>query len=321
MIGCPPDEPTLQQFIASIEVTPPRPHHSSLLSVVEKMLSGCAFSYATTRGGWYRPGGVIQPDGARLSDDVEGWLESELDVCGGDMDALLEKYAGRDLLVTRMAGQTHYLVAPIGNRAEEFIQLEIEEQQELVDRVLFDAEARAADIQEVLEPFDPVYVEPRPLGPSRYKFRRMTDMRQVLARQMAPIGGISPLGRFMAEWDSSRAASRGHFCNHWIVAVREHQDRYHNPVLNALPFSLHARKLKYFHWHPEQHETELADQINGFDRAAGYPSAWYFHMVAGTLTPKSIAYSLAQDLKNGFRYLAERDIELLEHWLDNSYSV
>jgi hypothetical protein len=321
MIGCPPDEPTLQHFIAEIGATPPRPHHSALLAAASRLVPSCDFRYALTRGGWYRLGGVIRPDGTRLADDLESWAESELDVCDGDMEALLDRHADDGLLATRLSGLTHYFVAPFGPEAADFIQLEIEELQELLDRQLIDPEHPPTDLPELTDPLTPKAVEPHPVGRPRYHFRRITDMRRAVARQAAPIGGLSPLARFMAEWEHSSAGTRSHFCEHWIVAVREHQDRYRNTVMSASPISLHARKLKSFHWQPESRGAELSKQILAFDRAAGYPSAWYFHMVAGALAPRDVAFGIAQDLEAGLRYLPDGDIGLLEGWLGSPYSV
>lgn len=321
MIGCPPDEPSMQQFITEIGAIPPRPHHSSLLAAAGKLVPSCHFRYAMTRRGWYRPGGVIRADGSRLAEDLESWAEAELENCGGDMDALIDLHAGEELLVTRHSGLTHFFVAPFGPRAEEFIQLEIEELQELVDRELIDPGHPPADLPELTDPVKPLVVEPRPLGPSRYHFRRITDMRQVVARQASSVGGQSPLARFMAEWGESSAGARSHFCEHWVVAVREHLDRYRNTVLSASPVSLHSRKLKFFHWHPESRGMELSRQILQFDRAAGYPAAWYFHMVAGALTPREVVFSIADDLKDGYRYLPDGDARLLERWMDSPYAV
>lgn len=137
MIGCPPDQPALARFIEVLAATPPRPHHSALLQAANRMAPNCEFSHALTRGGWYRPGGVILPDGTRLADDIESWAEAELEDCGGSMELLLERHAGAGLLATRQAGRTHYFVAPLGIGPAEFLQLEVEEVEEVLDRVLF----------------------------------------------------------------------------------------------------------------------------------------------------------------------------------------
>jgi len=70
-----PDETTLRNLSAEIEATPPRPHHSALLEIANRIRPGCTFRYALNRGGWYRPGGVIAADGTRIADSLEGLLE------------------------------------------------------------------------------------------------------------------------------------------------------------------------------------------------------------------------------------------------------
>lgn len=321
MIGCPPDAPTLQRFIHVLADTPPRPHHSALLEAANSLVPSCPFRHALSRGGWYRPGGVIRPDGTRLADDLEGWAEAQLEDCGGDMALLLERHGDGGLLATRQAGRTHYFVAAIGMEPAEFLQLEVEEIQEVLDRQLINPQCPPADLPELTEPLRPVILPAQAVDRPRYRFRRLTDMRQVLARQAGPVGGQSPLGRFMAEWSDGSAGAQGHFSDHWIVAVREHQDRYRNTVLHATPVSRQARQLKPFHWHTEARGMALADQLLAFDRAAGYPGAWYFHLVAGGITPHAVAYAIGEDLRADFHYLPEADEKMLADWLAAPYSL
>jgi hypothetical protein len=65
--------------------------------------------------------------------------------------------------------------------------------------------------------------------------------------------------------------------------------------------------------------VEMGDQIRNFDRAAGYPGAWYFHIVASKLVPDTIAQSLKRDLDNGYHYLADKDLNLLSKLVANPY--
>ncbi len=239
--------------------------------------------------------------------------------CGDDLAEFLDRHGDGELLVTRHTGRTHYFVAPYGAGAAEFLQMEVEELQEVLDRRLWDAEAPPEDAQELLDPLTPSPVSPQPLGPSRYHFRRLSDLRQVAARLPAPVGEAAPLVRFLREWEASRAGSA--FCDHWVVGLREHHDRYNNVVLTAAPVSRHARELKPFPWNLGLTGVEAAHQLHAFDRAAGYPSAWYFHLVAGGLAPRDLAYQLQRDREAGYGYLADGEARLLEGWLQAPYSV
>lgn len=321
MNGCLPDEPTLQRLSSEIEAAPPRPHHSALLASLASLLPGCEFRFALTRGGWYRPGGIIRPDGERVTDDLERWAEAELEACDNDLAEYLERHAAEALLATRHSGRSHYFVGVYGTGAADFVQLEIEELQEVLDRRLVDPDHPPTDLAELTDPTEPLSLDAQPVGRPYYRFRRLADMRRILARQFNPGPAQPPLVRFMAEWEQSQAGARGHFADRWVIGIREHQDRYRNAVLSASPIARHARKLKTFHWHPEASGTVLADQLQAFDRVAGYPLAWYFHLVAGGLVPRTIAYAVKADLEQGFSYLPEIGTRLLDRWVVEPYGV
>lgn len=314
------DDATLRSLAEKIEKLPPRPHHSALLEIANRIKSGCTFHYALNRGGWYRQGGVMQPDGTRIADNLEAWAKAELDTCAGDMHDFVERHAKRDLLVTRHTGRTHYFVAAYGPAPADFLQLEVEELQEVLDRKLLDAANPPDDLQELIEPIAPDVLEAQPVGAPRYRFRRLIDMRQTVAK-VSFAERNAGLPRLLADWSHSSATARGHFSDHWIVALREHQDRYRNQVVSASLISCHARELKPFQWNIELSGVEMSAQLQAFDRAAGYTSAWYFHLVAGTFTPPKVAYAVARDLDAGFSYLPDTEAALIRSWVAAPYSV
>lgn len=316
-----PDEATLSKLSGEIEAVSPRPHHSALLEIANRLCAGCTFRYALNRGGWYRPGGIIAADGARIADSLEAWAKSELADCAGDMHEFVERYIDNGLLVTRHSGRTHYFVAAYGPSPAEFLQLEVEELQEVLDRKLLDTDAAPEDIQELIEPLHPGELDAQAVGAPRYRFRRLIDISQASTRSISFDAKSAGLPRLLSEWSHSSAAIRGHFSDHWIVALREHQDRYRNPVISVALVSRHARELKSFQWNIELSGVEMSAQLQAFDRAAGYPSAWYFHLVAGTITPPKVAYAVARDLDAGFSYLPDTEAALLRSWVAAPYSV
>lgn len=321
MNGCLPDEATLHRLSTEIEAAPPSLHHAKLLANLGGLLPGCELRFALTRGGWYRPGGLIRPDGARVTDDLERWAEEELAGCGGDLAECIERHDGAGLLATRHTGLSHYFVAIYGPGPADFVQLEIEELQEVLDRRMLDPDNPPTDLMELTDPAVPLCVDPQPIGRPYYRFRRLTDIRKVLARQFSPGPEQAPLARFMEEWETSQAGAKGHFSDRWVIGIREYQDRYRNPALSATPIPRHARKLKTFHWQDVARGVELSEQIQSFDRVAGYPSAWYFHLVAGGLVPRTLAYALKSDLDEGFSYLPDAGIKLLNGWVVQPYGV
>jgi hypothetical protein len=315
------DEAQLSKLAGSIAATPPRPHHSGLITIANNIRSGISFEYALNRGGWYRPGGVVAADGRRIAESLESWAKSELEDCSDDMGELVERYATKDLLVTRHSGQTHYFVAAYGPAPDDFMQLEVEELQEVLDRKLIDQDNPAEELIELIDPFSPIILDALALKAPQYQFRRLIDMRQIVARLSIANGRTNVLARMLDEWSHSSAAKRGHFSDHWVVALREHLDRYRNPVITASLISRHSRVLKPFYWNTELSGVEMGAQVQAFNRAAGYSSAWYFHLIAGTITPPMIAYAVMRDLEAGFSYLPDTEVALIKSWIERPYSV
>jgi hypothetical protein len=311
----------LRNLSNEIDATSPRPHHSALLEIANRLRPGWTFKHALNRGGWYRPGGVIAADGTRIADSLEAWANAELEACNGDINEFVERHAERNLLVTRHSGRTLYFVAPYGPAPTDFLQLEVEELQEVSDRKLLDADTHPDDIQGVIDPLNPGELDAQVVGAPYYRFRRLIDMNQAVARSSSSDSLRAGLRRLLNEWSQSRAAVKGHFCDHWIIAMREHQDRYRNSVISVALVSRHNRELKMFQWNTELAGVDMAAQLQAFDRAAGYSSAWYFHLVAGTITPPKIAYQVSRDLDAGFSYLPDADAELVRGWVAEPYSV
>lgn len=315
------DDEQLDGLAADIEVVRPKPHHAELLKLAGRIRPGCDFRHAMSRGGWYRPGAVIATDGTRLATSVEAWANRALKDCGGNFIEMVEQYADAGLQVTRHTGRTHYFVAPYGPRPDEFLQLEVEELQEVLDRELIDPDDVPQDMQELAEPISPAMLDAQPLGAPQYRFRRLLDVRQTVARARTQEQNQSQPTRLFGEWMHSSAAARGHFSDHWVVVLREYLDRYRNPAVTVSVASCHARKLKPFHWNEELSGVELSAQLRAFDRAAGYTSAWYFHLISGGLTPAKVAYGIARDLGAGFSYLPDSEAALIKSWIVAPYSV
>jgi len=261
-------------------------------------------------------GGVLGAGGEHLGHDLEAWVDAELAKCGDDFSEFLARHSG--LLATRHMGRTHYFAAPDGSAPEDFLQLEVEELQEVFDRKLIDPDRPPADRQELVEPIVRAKVDGHAAGSPRYRFVRLVDVRQVLAGQSVA-QGVSPLARFMSDWSQSRAAERGRFCDHWLIAGLDRYDASVDTPFTAIPMSAHVRTLKPFQWDETKGGTDMGDQIRDFDRAAGYPGAWYFHVVAGALVPDTLPGALKRDLDGGYRYLADKELGLLERLVAEPY--
>jgi hypothetical protein len=311
---------TVAELSRVCAATPPRPHHGALLAAIEAMWPGFDFRLALTRGGWYRPGGVIASGGERVGSDLQGWAEQAWQSCNADPGCFAQRFGDADLLVTRAVGRTHYFVVAYGKRAAEFLQLEVEELEEVADRRLLDPDLPPEDLGQLLEPEHPLRVEPRPVSPARYALRRLTDINSFLGRLQGQSPVAPPVVRFLDEWDASSAGHAAHFSDEWILALAGHQDRFRQERLSAKPVPA-PRKRSAPPDMDEKGGADLGAALHIYDRHAGYPFAWYFHLVANRGVGRAVAAHVGHDLAAGFDYLPPRDAAVLRAWLDKPYCV
>lgn len=279
-----------------------------------------SFRDVLTRGGWYRLGRVVDRSGNIIADDLAKWAESELDVRDDDLHALVEDYADSGLKATRLVGMTHYLVATTGSLAEDFLQIEIEELQEVVSHELFSGECPAS-LEELIDPPRDEVGKARmqPLGVPFYSLRRVTDVAAFLSRMAVQKPEPQIVHRFIKAWQSASAGNATCFSNHWVLAVRESLDRYRQSIFQATPVAAVNGLLPKFDVAYGAQGLALYEALQRFDRQAGYPMAWFFHM----LTTKTVSYAVAnaviEDVQAGFSYLPERDVNVVRDWLHRPY--
>lgn len=265
---------------------------------------------------------MADAEGRHLADDLEAWAEAELDAHDDDMAAMCDDYAGRGPRATRLNGRTHYLVASTGNGATDFIQLEVEELQEVVCHPLFADDTPPAGIEELVDPragAEACSERSQPLGAPILRLRRLTPVTDFLGRMRAQKPDPQPVHRFIAAWENSSAGSTTQFSNHWVLAVREHLDRYKQTVLNATPVAaLNGAPAKFAASFGMQ-GLALHDALARYDKAVGYPMAWFFHMLTTRSAPHALANAVIDDVQAGFRYLPDRDAEVAKDWLFQPY--
>lgn len=281
------------------------------------------FRHVLCRGGWYRPGGLLAADGNKIADSLENWLEAELAARDGDLAHLAEDFAGQDLSATRIVGRSHYLVASSGDGADDFLQLEIEDLQEVRAHRLFADDSPPQGLEDLLDPRQSsAPAADSPLGLPVYAFRRLTHAGAFVERMRLHATTPGPVHRFLADWQASSAGRASAFCNHWVLALREHIDRYRQNVAQARPLPTLTGDTPEFPPPAGLNGMALAAALAAFDRAVGYPMAWFFHMVCGHAVPHAVAQTVVEDaLAGGFAYLPQRDIDVVRHWLHAPYAV
>lgn len=298
--------------------TPVSAGGASLARALHEALPDWQFRHALARGGWYRLGGIVDENGQRITDNLEQWVEDALDACDGDIQQLIEENEGRTLYATRLVGQTHYLTANVGDEADNFLQLEIEDLQEMRAHQLFANDP--SSIEELVDPRGGNET-PQPIGLPFYAFRRIQHVGAFLKRMLAQKPEPATIHRMIADWSKSSAAHTSDFYNHWVIATREHLDRYHQPVFRAQPIATLAGEPPEFEAEAGHSGLQLQQALQQFDRHVGYPMAWYFHMLGSKAVPHWVAQTVVEDALAGFAYLPQKDVDVVRAWLHRPYAI
>lgn len=277
------------------------------------------FRHKFSRGGWYRLGGVVDADGGRVAEHLEAWVEAALEAHHGDLGPLLDDLKATPRYATRLVGRTHYLIAPAGEGPADFLQLEVEELQEMRSHRLGEGAPAPTSLTELIDPEAPP-AQLSPLGLPIYRFRRLCHVGAVLQR-MAIQSPETPILRFLADWQQSSAGHASALYNHWVIALREYLDRYQQTQFRAQPIAILTGLPPVFDTVQGARELKLHSALQAFDREAGYPLAWFFHMLTTKAVPHWVAQIVVEDALAGFAYLPQRDIDVVRHWLHRPYTV
>jgi hypothetical protein len=313
-----PDLRPVAAFPAALAQTPVAAGPAALLSTLRAHFPGHEFREVARRGGWHRPGGVIDRRGRRLAEHLEDWLAAELACCDDALETLAEKHGDDQLCATRLAGTTLYLVADTGPEADAFLQIEIEILQESLGTRLFGTpvdEDAAALIERCA-----AVAAGQPIGEPRYLFRRLLDIGTSIAALRSRAGVTPPTVRFLDDWTASSAHAATTLGRHWIMQVSEHLDRFRQMQVHVKPLSTTVPAQRFADPERRRNGADLHRSLLAFDRQAGYPLAWFFNMVATHTVPTWVAVAAIDDYGGGFRYLPERDIAVVRDWLHRPYA-
>ena len=293
--------------------------HATLLKTINTLFASqnIEFSLVMERGGWHHLGGVVDGKHKAIASSLRAWAESESD---GDVDVLMDKYTGQDFYATRLDGRTLYFTASTGDKALDYLQLEIEVMQEMLDRPLFDPEFMPDNLEEFLDPMDFPRLENQPVGQAYYRFRRLNLLADVLADQNIHSRHVQSLLRFVDDWSKSSAGEAA-FCEHWVMVLHEYHgsDKVTHYTFRPTP-ALLGETVTLPHI-AGVHGSELAKTIHGFDRQVGYPFAWYFFMLTHKGVDTSVAEDVLRDQMGAYDYLPARDLKLLRAWEQRPYSL
>lgn len=289
-----------------------------LLAGLSEIFPTLEFNTAVTRGGWHRLGGVVDSDYQRVTDNIAQWAETVTD---GNVDELVMQYVDSVYFATHLAGKTHYFTAITGDNPEDFIQLEIEELQEVIDRQLVDRDWYPDSIEEFLDPLDFPRLEPEPVGQPYYLYRRVTAIPELIEQEASTNSSIRHLKRFMQDWNDSSASDHHRFSDHWVLSLREYMGSDGESHTSAKPIAVVNDKKTLLPSGDELSGSTLANAIRLYDRGQGYPFSWFFMMVSSKSENYSLANAVFRDQSDDYAYLAEKDLTVLSDWERHPYSV
>lgn len=292
----------------------------ALASAFKTLMPDLDFNCVLTRGKWHRLGGVVDKDYGRISHNITEWVEEQAP--DGDVDELIVQFTDSGYFATRLAGKTHYFTAQCGSDPQDFIQLEVEELQEVIERPLVDKDWYPDSIEEFLDPLDYPLLDPEPVGKPQYKLRRMVAIAERLDDATEEdLRSLAGLKRFMSDWQSSSANDIDAFCNNWILSIQEYKDSDDNRRFKARPVSTYAAKLPELPAGEELQGAQLANSIHGYDREIGYPFAWYFIMLGSKSKNYQLAKAVVRDQIGAYDYLPPRDVKIVLRWEESPYGV
>ncbi len=261
------------------------------------------FRLVKRRGDWHRPGGVVDSHYRPIAPRLRQWVTEEV---GEDFELLMDRYRESSYFVTRLAGEHYYFNAVIGNGIADWMQLEVERLQEVLDRPLMDRDWLPDSLEEFLDPLDFPRLEPEPIAPARFRFRRLTVLAD-LQEQLTPA-----TRRLLQEWGESSAGSLP-FAHHWYLVLHEEVGLEGESRLSATPQPAVNPRLSLPSDPPLQ-GGELANALQSYNRLCGYPLAWYFNLLALPSKLEPIVEQVLHDHQGEYRYLPLRDLAIIQRW-------
>ena len=103
------------------------------------------------------------------------------------------------------------------------------------------------------------------------------------------------------------------------LGVREHLDRYRQTIVQASPVAAVNGTPPRFDGAFGVQGLALHNALTRYDKAVGYPMAWFFNMITSRSVPHALASAVIEDAQAGFNYLPDRDAEVVKAWLFRPY--
>lgn len=121
-----------------IAKTPITKKHTALLNTLTTRTEFHGTQFVTSGNEWgARPARILTADGAELAPDYRIWVSEQLDMHAGNVEAICVEHQDKGYLLTEVASVLHYFAFDRGGDQDNFVQIEVWEEQEYVERELF----------------------------------------------------------------------------------------------------------------------------------------------------------------------------------------
>lgn len=117
-----PSADILETIISDVK---PDAKHKKLLDALHTKTALGSLRHAKTYDGLMRDGGVYDSNHALIHKDIREWFNIQLSQNNNNPNVVWEKFKDLGLLNSAMHGSIEYFVCPVGEKADEFIQLEV----------------------------------------------------------------------------------------------------------------------------------------------------------------------------------------------------
>jgi hypothetical protein len=292
-----------------------------LLEALQSIMPSHQIKLAFRSNAWYRLGGVVDIEGNRIAKDLVEWVERTFIECGQNLQTLIDYTLEQQFIATKQTGTTLYFSIQTGSRAEDFVLIEMDKTHEVSDRWLVDKNSPPDDLEEFIDPLQRFSVNTFCFGQSRYTYRRKTDVAIFMEVINAHYPTEHPVQRFMDDWNRSSAGQNSALSENWIIRPYQHTGRFGEQIVNVELVDIHTQNISQLTDFENKKGNVLNNSLARFDRQAGYPFAWYFYMLKGTLVDTHCAESVYRDISGDFAYLPKRDEAVLRDWIASPYNV
>ncbi|AOI94081.1 hypothetical protein WS58_16480 [Burkholderia pseudomultivorans] len=174
----------LATIVATTLVTP---KHDELLTAFAARTDFRGARHVKTRDEFgAQPARVIDANGREIAADYGAWIDVQLAAHGGSARAVWSAYREAGYLLVEVEPLLHYFMYDRGGDQENFVQIEVWEEREFVEREVFprdlswglpdEHDLRSGQCSVPVESF-----ERRLVGAPRYRLRAVTDMQRFLA--------------------------------------------------------------------------------------------------------------------------------------------